>query len=159
MNRRAQTNHLLYQARLMLDQAEAGGAAILAQTAEEAAVVFMHRAFRASLVEVGEYYGVTLRADEPLTVMMERLGRDRPDGWEFRYVTESLRQPGHWMRQLRMGAENWALTAESKPTDVSSDRMIEVVAEESGEDTNYYRNWLEELQKWVDQIREQGDFS
>lgn len=159
MNLRSQTNQWLYMARLMLDQAESHDHAVLCQAAEEAAVVFMHRAFRTALAEVAESYGIKASPDVSLTEMLDRLGRDRPDGWEYRQVTESLRQPGHWMRQLRLYAEQWALNAGETPSRAGSEQLIDVVANDNQDTTNHYRSWLADLQKWVDETRELGDFS
>lgn len=159
MNLRSQTNQWLYMARLMLDKAESETHAVFCQAAEDAAIVFMHRAFRTALAEVGESYGVTISPDAPLTDLLDRLGRDRPDGWEYRQVTESLRQTGHWMRQLRLHAEQWALNSREKPSQTGGGELIEVVAQDNQDDTNHYRAWLADLQEWVDEIRTLGDFS
>lgn len=159
MNRRSQTNQLLYQARLMLDKAEVETDALFCKTAEEAAIVFMHRAFRASLAEVGATYGLELRPDARLSEILERFGRECPEGWEYRYVAESLREPGHWMRQIRLYAEQWAITAAPTPARVSDDLLIQTYADGNEDDTNHYRIWFGELQKWVEHVRELGDYS
>lgn len=160
MNRRAQTNLLLYQARLMLEQSEQRNREeALSRAAEEAAVVFMHRAFRGGLAEVGAAYDLDLRADESLAELLKRLGEHRPDGWEYRFVVESLRQPDHWMSRLRLSAENWTLTSAPKPVRSADGSLITTVSLDNEDHTNRYRSWLAELQQWIDEVRELGDFS
>ncbi|WP_108127002.1 DUF6586 family protein [Saccharospirillum mangrovi] len=163
MNRRAQTNLLLYQARLMLDQAQQAVLPAAVEACEEAAAVFMHRALRAVLAEAAEAYGQSLTADRPVHELLRQLGEQRPDAWEVRTLKDALSQPEHWLAQLHQISEHWSGRvgqAAARPT--ASTERIELVAEgndgANSNTTNHYRIWLADLQQWVDRIRELGDF-
>lgn len=163
MNRRAQTNLLLYQARLLLDQAQSATLPAVVAACQEAATVFMHRALRAALAEAAESYGQTLAADRPLHELLRQLAEQHPDAWEVRTLKQALSQPDHWLAQLHQASEHWSgrVGQQAAKTLTSTDR-IELVAEAddatNSNTTNYYRNWLTDLQQWVDRIRELSDF-
>lgn len=159
MNRRAQTNQLLYQSRLMLDQARSATDKALMEACEEAAVGFMHRALRSALAEAGEAYGQSLAPDRPLHELLRQLGEQRPDGWEYRSVKEALAQPDHWMCQLHQAAEHWSGRVGQASVRTMPDQLIELVHDEADSRTNHYRNWLADLQQWVESLRELSDFS
>jgi len=159
MNRRAQTNHQLYQARLMLDLIDGTGPEAREQAALDASVVFLYRAWCAALAEVGEVYGLSLRADEPVKLLLDRLGEQRPDAWEYRTVREALNEPGHWMAELKREAEQWAFDPGAQAAKPSGDDLIASVADDNEDHTNYYRRWLSELQQWVDEVRSLSDYS
>lgn len=163
MNRRAQTNLLLYQARLMLDQAQAASLPAAVEACEEAAAVFMHRALRASLAEAAESYGQTLAADRPLHELLRQLAEQHPDAWEVRTLKAALSQPDHWLTQLHQASEHWSgrVGQQAVQTAHTSDRIEMVTDRNDGANsntTNHYRNWLADLQQWVDRIRELSDF-
>lgn len=163
MNRRAQTNLLLYQARLMLDQAQSASLPAVVEACEEAATVFMHRALRAALAEAAESYGQSLAADRPVHELLRQLSEQHPDAWEVRTLKTALSQPEHWLAQLHQASEHWSgrVGQQAAKTTHANDR-IELVAEgndsANSNTTNHYRNWLADLQQWVDRIRELSDF-
>lgn len=163
MNRRAQTNQLLYQARLMLDQAQAAELPVLADSCEQAAVIFMHRAVRSALAEAADAYGVSLAADRPLHELLRQLGEQRHDAWEYRTTKDALTQPEHWLTQLHQASEHWAGRVGQSATKAPMSERIELVVSDNPDTnqdtTNYYRNWMTDLQQWVDRIRELGDHS
>lgn len=159
MSQIAQTNRQLYQARLMLDLAWESDDSPRGRTAEEAAVTFMYRAWCSALAEVGELYGVSLRAEDGLAGLLTKLGAQRPDGWEYRTLQESLKQPGHWMAALKREAESWSRTPSARPATPAAGNLIASVADDNEDHTNHYRQWLHELQQWVDEIRSLSDYS
>lgn len=164
MNRRAQTNLLLYQARLMLDQSQQASVPAVVEACEEAATVFMHRAFRSALAEAAEAYGLSLAADRPVHELLRQLSEQQADAWEVRTLRAALSQPEHWLAQLHQHSEHWSgRVGQKRVTPANSADRIELVAEGNDDansnTTNYYRNWLVDLQQWVDRIRELGDYS
>ena len=158
MNRRAQTNHQLYQARLMLDLASNTDKA-LGNAALDAGILFLYRSLCSGLTEVGEQYGLQLRADDALSLLLDQLGEHRPDGWEYRSVSEALRTPGHWMAQLRREAERWTQDSAAAPVKPEGATLIATVSDDNEDHTNHYRSWLDELQQWINEIRALSDYS
>ncbi|PTY36549.1 hypothetical protein BGP77_04435 [Saccharospirillum sp. MSK14-1] len=159
MNRRAQTNQLLYQARLMLDQAEVADAPALIDASEDAAMAFMHRAVRSALAEAAEAYGLALSPDRPLYDLLRQFGEQQPDAWEYRTTQEALTQPEHWLTRLHQAGEHWAGRVGQSAVKSESHDRIELVLSDDQSTTNHYRNWMTDLQQWVDRIRELGDYS
>jgi len=159
MNRRAQTNLLLYQARLMLDQAQAAGVPARVEACEEAAVSFMHRAVRSVVAEAAEAYGLALTPDRPLHELLRQLGEHRPDAWEYRTIKDALTQPEHWLTRLHQASEHWAGRVGQGAVKPGGQERIELVLSDDQDTTNHYRNWMTDLQQWVDRIRELSDHS
>lgn len=143
----------------MLDQAQAASMPAIAEASEDAAMMFMHRAVRSALAEAAAAYGLSLSPDRPLHELLRQLAEQRPDAWEYRTTKEALTAPEHWLTRLHQACEHWAGRVGQASAKTHQPERIELVISDDADTTNHYRNWMTDLQQWVDRIRELGDHS
>ncbi|AJQ95381.1 DUF6586 family protein [Gynuella sunshinyii] len=142
----ARTNHQFYRVQQLLDFMDAPAAADGPQEVLlDALAVEVMKAFWSLVAELADMYKVSGNH-------LENLRQYNPDMAELKEIEAQLADQHSWLSRLH----KYYRAAIGQEADVSGE--VNLLASDLPADTNFYSTCIKNLQVWVQQFRQQGQF-